>query len=63
MRETMSALTDGMLRALREFAENNGRNWRNHLSQEWSAGHDLGPELQQVRNIIGPSGLWKIKLA
>jgi hypothetical protein len=59
----MKKLTDGMIQALRDFASNNGRNWRTELSREWCAGHDLGPELQQVRNAIGPSGLWKIKLS
>jgi hypothetical protein len=62
MKELMERLTDDMLAALREFAANNGRTWRNALLAEWSAGHELGPELRQVRNLIGPSGLWKIKL-
>ena len=56
------AMSDAMLTALREFERNNGPRWKSKLIQEWSAGHDLGPELQQVRNTIGPSALYKINL-
>jgi hypothetical protein len=53
-------VSDAMLLAIREFRDNNGPRWKSELSIEWSEGHNLGCELQQVRNIIGPRLLYKI---
>lgn len=62
MNYLMKKLSKPMLMALRDFASANGRCWRTVLSEEWSAGHDLGPELMRVRNEIGPDGLWLLKI-
>ena len=53
-------VTTEMRAALREFAEANGRTWKRKLTDAWTRGDDLGAELQQVRNVLGPSGLQKL---
>jgi hypothetical protein len=46
--------------ALRDFAAANGRTWKRKLIDAWMRGDNLGCELQQVRNTIGPSGLLRL---
>lgn len=47
---------------LRKFAADHGRAWRGTLAAWWSDGRDASnPLLRQIRNKIGPSGLWNIK--
>jgi hypothetical protein len=53
-------VTDEMRLALRTFAASNGRTWKMKLRIAWMDGKDLGPELQQCRNIIGPTRLERI---
>lgn len=53
-------VTDEMRLAIIIFAANNGRTWRNQLNDAWARGDDVGAALQQVRNVVGPTGLLKI---
>jgi hypothetical protein len=53
-------VTMEMRDAIAKYAQENGRTWKRKLSDEWTAGHNIGPVLQQVRNILGPSQLYKI---
>lgn len=55
------SVTIEMRLALRRFARGNGRTWKKKLRDAWMEGADLGPELQMVRNIIGPTGLDRIR--
>ena len=55
-------MTDEMLAALRQYKDAHGRTWRSRLSLDWTVGKDLGPALRQVRNIIGPSRMFKIRI-
>jgi len=41
-----------------QFILEHGRTWRARLREEWGSGSDL---LRQVRNIIGPSGLSRVR--
>lgn len=45
--------------AIRDFAEEHGRNWRADLRALWDSGKDEGP-LRSARNAIGPSRLSKV---
>ena len=59
----MKKLNDEQMNALREYAEHNGRAWRERLIDDWVHGRDgNSPLLRQVRNTVGPSGLMRIKL-
>lgn len=49
-----------ILVALRKFRDKHGRTWKAQLRSLWNTGRDEGP-LRMARNIIGPSGLDKIK--
>lgn len=49
-----------MREAIRDWAAKHGTRWKSKLTDAWTRGDDLGPELQQVRNVIGPSGLKRI---
>ncbi len=52
-----------VLNRLRGFAEVNGRYWKAKLRRMWAEGRDAHfPLLRQARNLIGPSGLDKIKI-
>jgi len=62
MLEIMAKLSPEMLHALQAYREANGSNWRYKLSKAWSEDQDLGAELRRVHSIVGPYGLWKIKL-
>lgn len=55
-------LDSGLRRALRQFAVDNGKTWRSKLIRLWESGQTATEELQQVRNIIGPSGLYRISI-
>jgi hypothetical protein len=47
--------------ALSYFAASNGNRWRRKLIDAWARGDAMSSELQQARNILGPSGLMNIK--
>lgn len=49
------------LRALLDFAAQNGRGWKAKLDEVWMRASG-GPLLQQVRNEFGPSWLAKVTL-
>jgi hypothetical protein len=44
------------------FTLDGGHRWRWRLSLAWLTGEDLGDELRQLRNIVGPFGLRTITL-
>ena len=46
--------------ALKEFARTHGLRWKSALRDAWMRGDDVGSELQQARNLIGPTRLGKI---
>lgn len=54
-------MTKESFEALRKYATDNGRNWKSKLSLAWTREENLGVELQQARNVVGPSRLHKIK--
>lgn len=62
-------LTPEQATALRTFAAENGRTWKQTLRDAWTAGtlyqriepHHVAA-LQQVRNTIGTRGLAKVRL-
>jgi hypothetical protein len=49
--------------ALKVFAAKAGVQWKSKLMMLWMKGVDVGPELQSVRNKVGPSGLQKVDLS
>lgn len=55
------SMTMPMRYALKEFAAKNGRTWKSKLVSAWATGEPLGPELQQVRNVLGPTKLMRFK--
>jgi len=65
-RPTRDILTPEQACALRSFASRNGRRWKYKLCTLYMNGRDAdepeGPFLRQIRNTIGPSGLYRIKL-
>ena len=48
--------------ALREYKRANGRFWKNNLRRAWELNETISQELQEARNVIGPSRLEKIEL-
>jgi hypothetical protein len=67
-RERLSRLTDEHMAALRQWAKRQGSTWRLKLRHAWECGtltnHTSAADaelLQQVRDIIGPSGLAAVK--
>lgn len=50
-----------MRNAIVEFALVNGRTWKSRLLAAWMHGEDVGAELQRVRNVVGPTGLLKLR--
>ena len=46
--------------AMAHYARKHGGYWKSHLSTQWENG-TASELLMQVRNIIGPSGLYKVK--
>lgn len=57
----MKTLTPEQFEALRDYAKQNGRNWKSQLRDDWITGKAYG-ELQQIRNQFGPSWLTRFKL-
>jgi hypothetical protein len=55
-------LDQAELNALKTFARDHGRNWKSILRDRWEHAN-CSPELQRVRNKIGPSGLAAIRKA
>lgn len=61
-------LPENVVRALQKFARYEGRYWKSRLSTAWVLGKDLswaceqGWELQYARNVLGPSGLYNLRL-
>lgn len=61
----MSARTPGPWRplteiennAVRAYAQEHGRTWKQHLRDSWMNGGDHGPVLQNLRNSHGPTWL------
>ena len=54
-------IPSGMVAALRQFRDLHGRKWKAALRSLWESGLDEGV-LRQARNLIGPSGLDRLKL-
>ena len=55
------AVTHDMRLALQAFIRENGRTWKSKLIAAWTRGDGVGPELQQVRNVLGPTRLLKLR--
>ncbi len=55
--------TNAVRAAVAGYASQYGRTWKAALRRAWEQGKDLGPELQQARNVIGPTGLARITAA
>lgn len=61
-------VTPAMMAALQKYAREHGRTWKSKLLIEWEracskiSNPDDRSLLQQVRNIVGPGRLHKIKL-
>lgn len=53
-------LTPEQLAALREYAAQHGRYWKNKLRSDWALGRDT-QLLRQIRNQFGPTWLTKFK--
>lgn len=51
-----------MQRALEAWAKEHGRRWKAALREAWLRGDDLGADLQRARNVLGPSGLDRVRL-
>lgn len=62
----MKRLNEDQCKRLIEFAVENGKGWQQKLLDLWMSGKDAserdGHLLRQVRNVIGPSGLLKLKM-
>ena len=54
---------DDVMRWLESFAETYGKRWRAELRGQWNRGEDANdPSSRTTRNILGPSGLNRIKI-
>lgn len=58
--------TVAQLIALRAYADEHGRTWKRDLNTDWQYARaqvngEHSPELQQVRNTLGPSWLAKFR--
>jgi hypothetical protein len=61
--KAMAEIPAEVMDRLREFARTYGRRWRAELRGWWVRGSDADdPLLRRARNIIGPSGLDRIKI-
>ena len=58
MKQTLTPEQD---QALRAFAAEHGRTWKQELRDAWMRGSDTGA-LRQIRNTFGPSWLATFKL-
>ena len=56
------SISDDQMSALKNYSEKHGPSWKDKLQTSWMKGGDHGPELQRLRNTVGPSGLSKISL-
>lgn len=59
-------LTPEQREALRDFAKNNGRYWKQELNTAWFYGREPGPSshlLRQIRNNLGPTWLTNFRLS
>ena len=56
------SISDDQMSALKNYSEKHGPSWKDKLQTSWMKGGDHGPELQRLRNTVGPSGLAKISL-
>jgi hypothetical protein len=61
-REATRAIPQEIMSALAAWKRENGPRWKSKLRDAWTSGEMLSCELQQARNLVGPSGLDKIKL-
>lgn len=59
--EKVHNLTEDQAVAVRAFAEKHGKKWKHQLSMAWIKAA-AGPELQQVRNTLGPKWLAEVKI-
>ena len=57
-----AAPTPQQLAALTEYAEQKGLHWKDALRQDWLKPDAVGPELQRLRNQLGPEWLSKFQL-
>lgn len=51
--------------ALKRYAAKHGKQWKSKLQRDWETGETHGEDtaaIRQVRNKIGPSGLYRLKL-
>ena len=48
--------------ALRKYKATYGRTWKSCLRRLWEAGRFYSTEIQQARNMIGPTRIEKIRL-
>jgi hypothetical protein len=55
-------LTSEQYTALKEYAAENGRRWKQTLNLEWMTGRCPSGPLMQVRNDFGPSWLAQFSL-
>lgn len=67
IQEETASLTMAQLQALKDFAKENGRTWKASLSLAWMqaaarVNGEVSPELQQVRNTLGPAWLNRVTL-
>ncbi|MDX0267670.1 hypothetical protein GOC13_07485 [Sinorhizobium meliloti] len=58
---THDSLTPEQLEAIRAYAKQHGRKWKDQLNNDWMYARTIGT-LQQLRNTHGPSWLVDFKL-
>ncbi|MGX9944939.1 hypothetical protein ACTG4Q_20975 [Bradyrhizobium denitrificans] len=61
----MDNLTPEDIEALKAYAAEKGRSWKQHLAQDWMLGRavgDRGVILYRLRNRLGPSWLVNYRL-
>ena len=51
-----------VIEALKAFKRKNGRFWKRDLRELWMQGAEISQELQEARNVIGPSRIDRIQL-
>lgn len=58
----MDNVAKALLDALQAYADANGARWKMKLVTAWMNGEYMTPELQQARNVLGPTGLYKLRI-
>jgi hypothetical protein len=63
----VNKLTEPQRQAVLSYAHEQGRNWKQSLRDDWARADarlngEPSPELQQVRNLLGPSWLNRVSL-